>query len=83
MSADNYVSISWHDFRRLKEAVDFIDQKRWWEGTGGAFAELEVLRKKVIQLEGALKDIVEQDPVELALDPTWPQRIAGKALGRP
>jgi hypothetical protein len=36
--------------------------------------------ERVAELEEALREIVEQDPVELALDPQWPPRIARDAL---
>jgi hypothetical protein len=33
------------------------------------------------QYERALREIADADPVDLALDSTWPQRIARAALG--
>jgi hypothetical protein len=41
---------------------------------------IEELREERDRLREALREIVEADPVDLALDPTWPQRIAGAAL---
>lgn len=42
---------------------------------------LEVaLRDQLRGAEGALREIVAADPVDLALDPNWPQRIAAEAL---
>ena len=37
-------------------------------------------RRRALPAEKALREIAEQDPVELALDPEWPQRIARAAL---
>jgi hypothetical protein len=34
-------------------------------------------------VEDALREIARADPVDLALDPNWPQRIAREALKRP
>jgi hypothetical protein len=35
---------------------------------------------EVVELRRALREIAEQDPIELVLDPTWAQRIAAAAL---
>jgi hypothetical protein len=46
---------------------------------------LEAIREEIARIEGpmlgALREIVEADPVDLALDPTWAQRIARAGLG--
>ena len=50
-------------------------------GEYGAHADVyDRLLVEVTRLRGALKDIAGQDPVELALDPQWSQRIARAAL---
>lgn len=44
-------------------------------------AELESASKDAIRRE-ALEAIANQDPVEMALDPTWAKRIASAALSQ-
>jgi len=45
-------------------------------------AEVATLRAERDRLKMALEEIQQQDPVELALDPQWSQRIAVAALNQ-
>ncbi|WP_129112327.1 hypothetical protein [Burkholderia pseudomallei] len=43
---------------------------------------LALLRAALESSDAALREIAEQDPVEMALDPTWAKRIASAALAK-
>jgi hypothetical protein len=40
----------------------------------------EAAEARIAELEGDLREIAECDPIDLALDPEWPQRIARARL---
>lgn len=42
---------------------------------------LEGVVARADRLAAELKSIADEDPVNLMLDPTWPQRVAREALG--
>ena len=42
-------------------------------------AEIRAKDKEIARLREALKDIGDADPVDMALDPQWPARIARAA----
>lgn len=53
---------------------------RWVaEGIAQDFA-MQERSNRAEGLEDALQEIADADPVDLALDPNWPQRIAAAAL---
>lgn len=43
-------------------------------------AEVERLQRRMRGMSGALREIAEQDDIEMALDPTWAKRIARALL---
>ncbi len=75
--------------RALRAALDTAEsQATWWQGIAGVeadrgnevAAELATAQAELAKAREALREIVAADPVDLALDPEWSQRIARAAL---
>jgi hypothetical protein len=47
-----------------------------------ALDEVVRLQREAKRLREALQEIADADPVDMALDPNWPARIASAALDR-
>jgi hypothetical protein len=60
-------------FKTVEDANDYIGVQR---------ARIDRLQGRRGKLAQTLWDIVNADPVDLALDPTWAQRVAREGLTR-
>lgn len=65
--------------RLLRESADWCDQQQYYLKL--AQDQIDQERATRAAAYATLREIAEQDLVEIALDPDWPRRIAKEALG--